>query len=128
MASWTAMSLDPQVMSGEAAVEPIVRPKSTPQEKTRTMKQPPYAVVLHNDDVNGFEYVVVVLRKVFHYGRMKALFLTLTAHMRGCSHVWSGSLEVAELKADQIRSCGPDPEKKSRGACPLRVSIERLGE
>lgn len=111
-----------------AATEPetVPTPKSAARERTRTKKQPPYAVVLHNDDVNGFDYVVGVLRKVFHYGRPKAFWLTLTAHIAGRSTVWSGSLEVAELKADQIRSCGPDPAKKSKGAVALRVSIEPL--
>jgi ATP-dependent Clp protease adaptor protein ClpS len=84
--------------------------------------------VLHNDDLNGFAYVVDVLRKVFHYGRPKAFWLTLRAHLTGQSVVWSGSLEVAELKADQVRSCGPDPSARSRGALPLRVSVEPLPE
>lgn len=103
---------------------PIVRPKATPRQKSKVKQQPPYAVILHNDDVNGFDYVVSVLRKVFHYGAMKAYWLTFNTHVSGRNIVWTGSLEVAELKADQIRSCGPDPEKRSSGATPLSVSIE----
>lgn len=112
--------------AAEPEPEPIVRPKGAPRERTGAKRRPPYAVVLHNDDVNGFEYVVGVLRKVFHYGRLKAFWLTLAAHVGGRSEVWSGSLEVAELKADQVRSCGPDPARASRGALPLRVSLEPL--
>ena len=82
--------------------------------------------MLHNDDVNGFDYVIGVLRKVFNYGSVQAFRLTHTAHVSGRSVVWSGSLEVAELKADQIRSCGADPNTVARGALPLRVSIEPL--
>ena len=48
----------------------------------------------------------------------------LEAHEKGRSVVWTGALEVAELKADQIRSCGPDPAMKARGAQPLAVSVE----
>src|SRR5262245_62470829 len=105
-------------------VEPIVRPRRMAEEQSRAKRQPAYAVVLHNDDINGFDYVIGVLRKVFHYARLKAFWLTFAAHVGGRSTVWSGSLEVAELKADQIRSCGPDPAQRSRGALPLRVSIE----
>jgi ATP-dependent Clp protease adaptor protein ClpS len=107
----------------------IVEPEPTtaePTVDTRTRRQPPYAVVLHNDDVNGFDYVVGVLQKVFGYALQKAYQLTLQAHRSGRSIVWSGSLEVAELKADQIRSCGPDPVQASAGAQPLRVSVEEL--
>ena len=96
------------------------------REETNPRRQPPYAVVLHNDDINGFDFVIRVLRKVFHYGYPKAFWLTMKAHVTGRSVVWSGSLEVAELKADQIRSCGPDPNMVSRGAQPLQVSVEPL--
>lgn len=110
----------------------VVEPESTaetrPDDRTRTRRQPPYAVVLHNDDINGFDFVIGVLGKVFRYPRPRAYLLTLTAHLKGRSVVWTGALEVAELKADQIRSCGPDPEQKARGAEPLSVSIEALPE
>ena len=102
------------------------RSKSATSEKKSTQRQPPYAVVLHNDDLNSFDFVVEVLRKVFHYDQLKSLRLTLQAHETGRSAVWSGSLEVAELKADQVRSCGPDPRMLSLGALPLRVTIEPL--
>jgi len=87
---------------------------------------PPHAVILHNDAVNGFDFAVEVLRKVFHYGGAKAFWLTLRAHVGGRSVIWSGSKEVAELKADQVRGCGPDPRKASAGARPLRTSIEPM--
>ena len=97
-----------------------------PKTDARPRRQPPYGVVLHNDDLNGFWYVVGVLRKVFGYGRIKAYRLTRAADRTGRSIVWSGSFEVAELKADQIRSCGPDPSAKSTGALPLRATIELM--
>jgi ATP-dependent Clp protease adaptor protein ClpS len=108
------------------ADEPIVRPSRAPRERTEARRQPPFAVVLHNDEINGFDYVISVLRKVFHYGRMKAFWMTLQAHVSGCGVVWTGSLEVAELKADQLRSSGPDPRAMHRGALPLRVTVEPL--
>ena len=50
--------------------------------RTKPKRQPPYAVILFNDDINGFDFVVGVLRKVFHYGLVKAFKLTITAHPR----------------------------------------------
>ena len=100
------------------------RQETTERTREKTKRQPPYAVVLHNDDLNTFEFVVGVLRKVFNYDLAKATQLMLNAHRQGRSIVWSGQLEIAELKADQIRSCGPDPEMKASGALALRVTIE----
>jgi len=102
--------------------------KAAPEKRARSKprRQPPYAVVLHNDPLNTMDHVVGVLQKVFHYGRFKATWLMLKAHSTGRCVVWSGTLEVAELKADQIRSAGPDPVMKLHGATALSVSIEPL--
>ena len=89
---------------------------------TRTKRLPPYAVVLHNDDHNNVAFVVAVLQKVFGYTRVKCVTLMLEAHKTGRSVVWVGPFEVAELKADQIHSCGPDPQNVR--AKPLRVTVE----
>ena len=114
------------VEAPEREVESPPVEKKAPREKTKPKRQPPYAVILHNDNFNGFDYVVAVLRKVFNYDRVKAYQLTMAAHTSGRSIVWSGVREVAELKADQIRSCGPDPQAKANGALTLRVTIEPL--
>ncbi len=44
-------------------VEPREKPGEKPREQTRTKKQPPYAVILHNDNINGFGWVVGILAK-----------------------------------------------------------------
>ena len=117
---------------GVAVVEPPAveakpaPPRQKPDTKTKPKLQPPYAVILHNDSINGFDYVITVLKKVFHYGSATAFMMTLRAHLSGRSLVWSGSLEVAELKAEQIKSCGPDPRKRDRGGRPLKPSVEPL--
>lgn len=121
---------EPLVKPPEVAPEPIELPEVETEvearEETEAKRQPPYAVILHNDNINGFDFVVGVLKKVFHYGSLKAIWLTTKAHFTGQSIVWSGALEVAELKADQIRSCGPDPRMKEKGAVPLTVTVEPL--
>ena len=92
------------------------------ESDTRVRRQPPYAVVLHNDDRNTMDFVVLVLRKVFSYTVEKCVGLMLEAHEKGKAVVWVGPLEVAELKADQIHGCGGDPARP--GAEPLRVTLE----
>jgi ATP-dependent Clp protease adaptor protein ClpS len=101
---------------------PDVLPET--ESETVTRRQPPYAVILHNDDINTMEFVVAVLRKVFGYTVERCVELMLEAHQKGRSAVWIGPLEVAELKADQITSCGPDPLRITDGAGPLAVTVE----
>jgi ATP-dependent Clp protease adaptor protein ClpS len=108
---------------------PETRPQrgpEQPQPAAQSRRYPRYAVVLHRDRSNGFDFVVEALRKVFRYGRLRAFWLALKAHLRGQCAVWSGPLEVAELKADQLRGCGADPRARRHGAAPLHVSVEML--
>jgi ATP-dependent Clp protease adaptor protein ClpS len=101
----------------------VATPDLEEETETRTRRQPPYAVILHNDDDNGMDWVVKVLQKVFTYPVEKCFQHMMEAHEKGKSAVWVGMLEVAELKADQIHSCGGDPQAKKK-AEPLRVTVE----
>jgi hypothetical protein len=40
--------------------------------------------------------------------------------------VWAGALEVAELKADQLKACGPDKYAAEPVPFPLGVELEPL--
>jgi ATP-dependent Clp protease adaptor protein ClpS len=82
----------------------LVKPRSEAEEKTHTRRVPPYNVVLENDDVHSVEFVVEVLCKALGYTTERSVQLTLQAHTTGRAVVWSGPREVAELKADQIRT------------------------
>ena len=103
-----------------------VRPRSREREKVRTKTQPPYAVIVENDDLHTFEYVIEVLQKVFGYDVQKALLLTSQVHNAGQALVWSGALELAELKRDQIRGFGPDVYAMKPVNFPLGVRIEKM--
>ena len=114
----------PAQQAGSMRVRPA--PALRPDTDSRPKQQPPYAVILHNDPINEMDYVVGVLRKVFRYSIPRAFMLMIKAHFTGRSQVWTGSLEVAELKAEQIHACGPDPRKARKGAQPLQATVEPL--
>ncbi len=120
-----AQSAAPIETEEDVTLKPEERARPCHDPKNRPRTQPPYAVILHNDHVNGFDHVGS-LRKVFGYGRIKAFRLTLQAHVSGRALVWSGMREHAELKAEQLTSCGPDPVMRASGANALSVSIEPL--
>src|SRR5580698_1846206 len=87
---------------------PEVKERTTKRENVRPKKQPPYAVIVENDDLHTFEYVIEALQKVFGYDVQKALLLTSQVHNAGQALVGSGALELAELKRDQIKGFGTD--------------------
>lgn len=106
--------------------EPIVRTKKEKKESNKTKKQPPYSVIIFNDDDHTFQYVTLALQKVFGYDLYKAMSFTIEIHEKGKALVWSGSREVAELKKEQIESIGPDLFAEKKVEFPLNVSIEPM--
>ena len=118
-------------MSDDAnvAVETLPTPKERRKEESagaQPKKQPPYAVIVFNDEEHTFEYVIDTLMKVFGYPLEKSYSLTLQIHTEGKVIAWSGVREVAELKRDQVRSAGPDFYGTKKVDFPLTVIVEPL--
>jgi ATP-dependent Clp protease adaptor protein ClpS len=82
-------------------------PKTQPEERTK--RQPPYHVVLLNDDDHTYEYVIVMLQQLFGHPREKGFQLAHEVDTQGRAIVLTTSKEHAELKRDQIHAFGPDP-------------------
>jgi len=105
----------------EPLPETTVTTKTKPRERTRRI--PPYNVVLENDDLHSFEFVVESLRKALCCTEQRAIQFTSEAHTTGRAIVWTGPKEVAELKAEQIQSFH-EIRGDGRKLGPLGVVIE----
>ena len=81
-------------------------PKLRPEERTR--RQPPYHVVLLDDDEHTYEYVIGMLQELFGHPREKAYQMACEVDATGRVIVLTTSKEHAELKRDQIHAYGPD--------------------
>lgn len=92
--------------------ETITLPKTTrkpkTEEKEKVKKQPPYHVVLLNDDDHSFEYVIGMLQQLFGHPPEKGFKMAYKVHTEGRVIVDTTSKERAELKRDQIHAFGPD--------------------
>lgn len=113
--------------SETAVAEPIVTTQTTPKSRadprTQTRRQPPYHVVILNDEEHTFDYVIELLTKLFAHPRATAEELTLRIHQTGRAIVLTTHREKAELKRDQVLAYGPDPRMSiSKG--PLGCYIE----
>jgi len=103
---------------------PEVAVKAREQEKKQTRRVPPYNVILENDDHHTFEFVIEALQKALGYTQERAFQLTMLAHTTGRSVVWTGPKEVAELKADQIRTFHEIGHSSGANLGPLSCYIE----
>ena len=88
---------------------PAVLPDLDVEEETRTRRQPPYNVILINDEDHTYEYVILMLKELFAYPIEKGFELARIVDQTGRAIVCTTSMERAELKQEQIHAFGPDP-------------------
>jgi ATP-dependent Clp protease adaptor protein ClpS len=97
--------------------------ETKPRDETHTRRVPPYNVILENDDHHSMEFVIEVLVKALGYAVEKCYQLMMQAHTSGRSVVWTGPREVAELKAEQIRTFH-EVRDGGRNLGPLGCTVE----
>ena len=56
-------------------------------ERQQTAQEPPYRVIIHNDDVTPMEFVLDVLRQIFLLAGARAVQVMYTAHFHGSAYV-----------------------------------------
>ena len=95
---------------------PIAVPDQETEEKTNLA--PRWKVLLLNDDVTTFEFVIWLLRTLFHKEPQEAVRLTWEVHDTGAALITVTSLERAELYVEQVSSLA-----RPRGY-PLTATIE----
>jgi ATP-dependent Clp protease adaptor protein ClpS len=84
----------------------------------RTELAPRWKVILHDDDVTTFEFVIELLVGVFRKEAEEAVRLTYEIHSTGAALVTVTTQERAELYVEQVRSLA-----RPRGF-PLVASME----
>jgi len=103
-------------MSGSTAFPEV-------DSETKTRRQPPYHVILHNDDDHSFDYVILMLKQLFGHPLETGYKMAEEVHTKGRVVVLTTSREHAELKMDQIHAFGPDPRiERCKGS--MSASIE----
>ena len=93
-----------------------------PHTEQRTKRQPPYHVILLDDDDHTYDYVIRMLQELFGHSYETAYLMAVEVDTTGRVIVLTTSKEHAELKCDQIHAFGPDP-LSSRG-CAGSMSAE----
>ena len=89
-----------------------------PDVERRERLAPQWKVILLNDDVTTFEFVIWLLMTLFRKNRPEAEALTREIHETGSALITVTNLERAELYVEQVRSLA-----RPRGF-PLTAEIE----
>ncbi|HEX8565676.1 MAG TPA: ATP-dependent Clp protease adaptor ClpS [Pyrinomonadaceae bacterium] len=71
------------------------------ESETKLEKPPLFKVLLHNDDFTTMEFVVYVLRTVFHKDEADAFTIMLNVHRAGVGVAGIYTYEIANMKAEK---------------------------
>ncbi len=91
----------------------------TETKPEKKLKKPTlYKVLLHNDNYTTREFVVAVLREVFHKNETDAVQIMLHVHYNGIGVAGVYTYEVAETKVRTVEAAARE------NGFPLRLSME----
>lgn len=112
---------DPNV----AVAEPMIRPKhdQEAQRDTKSKKQPPYHVILWDDTDHTYEYVMLMMKRLFRMPIEKGYSVAKEVDRSGRAICMTTTMELAELKRDQIHAFGRD-ELLARCKGSMSATIE----
>ncbi len=107
---------------------PRPAPKDKPDASTKTRRQPPYNVIVLNDEEHTFEYVIELLTKLFGHSLTLAETLTWRIHNTGRAIVLTTHKELAELKCEQVLVRAGPPDERLQGSARVlhRAGAGRL--
>ncbi|CAN5950938.1 unnamed protein product [Sphagnum jensenii] len=72
------------------------------ESKQKVEKPPLYKVLLHNDDYTTMEFVVFILKNVFHKSELEARKIMLAVHLQGLGVAGVYTYEIAEAKVTKV--------------------------
>lgn len=105
------------------AVEPSKEVTEKSDRRQKPKRQPPYHVILWNDEAHTHLYVVLMLQRLFGHPPEKGYQLAVEVDTRGKAIVLTTTREHAELKRDQIHAFGKD-DIVDECSGSMRASIE----
>lgn len=104
----------------------IIKPDVRPVEETGTELEPPYHLVLLDDDSHTYAYVIVMLGQIFGYSREKAFAIACMVDGQGEAILMTASKDEVTLKQEQVHGFGPDPAMPT-SAGSMSAVVEEAG-
>ncbi len=121
------MMIEPMRNATAAPVKPgrpLVMPSpAKPKLQVLPEIEPPYHVILHDDDTHTYDYVIEMLAAIFGYDFPVALKMAEEVDESGRVIVVTCHKELAELRVEQIQDFGADPRMKE-STSSMHASME----
>lgn len=93
-----------EIAIAEPEKETVVRPDRRVEKK----EQPRYHVILWDDNAHSYEYVILMMRRLFGFQMERGIQIASEVDQKGRAVCLTTTKEHAELKRDQIHAFGKD--------------------
>ena len=93
--------------------------KTQTQEKIKVEEPAKYDVILLNDEVTTYDFVIKVLKQIFHKSDEQAIALTKHIHEKGSGVVGTYLYEIAEQKGIETTLLARE------AGYPLQVKVQK---
>ena len=93
--------------------------KTQTQEKIKVEEPAKYDVILLNDEVTTYDFVIKVLKQIFHKSDEQAMALTKHIHEKGSGVVGTYLYEIAEQKGIETTLLARE------AGYPLQVKVQK---
>jgi len=93
--------------------------KTQTQEKIKVEEPAKYDVILLNDEVTTYDFVIKVLKQIFHKSDEQAMALTKHIHEKGSGVVGTYLYEIAEQKGIETTLLAREE------GYPLQVKVQK---
>lgn len=100
--------VDPMDSDFDPESATIVRTAEKQQSKNKRKQQPRYNVILWDDDDHSYEYVVRLMQQLFAQPKEQAFKSAVEVDTAGQVICMTTTMELAELKRDQVHAFGKD--------------------
>ncbi len=97
------------------------------EQKQKPKKQPRYHVILWDDPDHSYDYVVLMMKRIFRHPIESGFQIAKQVDNGGRAICLTTTLEHAELKRDQIHAFGKD-EMIARCKGSMSATIEPVSE
>jgi ATP-dependent Clp protease adaptor protein ClpS len=101
-------------MSGD----PLIAPEIEEDVEQEEALEPPFRVLIHNDEVTPYDFVILILAKVFRLMPLEAEHVTYVAHTNGIAYVATLPLSEARKRVGKAHFAA------SLEGYPLMFTIE----
>ncbi|WDQ16826.1 ATP-dependent Clp protease adaptor ClpS [Rhodopirellula sp. P2] len=106
-----------------AVAEPDVVTEEEQCSDRKPKRQPPYHVILWDDTDHSYDYVISMMKRLFRMPIEKGYQVAKEVDKSGRAICMTTTLELAELKRDQIHAFGKD-EQLDRCKGSMTATIE----